>query len=719
MSKRLPAPSLLSLSLILLCSPAWACGPDFPTSLLEQRQQTLGELPEGSFDYEVSRLVDVSGLPFRPVEAGWAPEPEGLRPAEAEGLPQGQQRLVLELRALDSAEAVLAGAGSLPPAIAHYTAGAVAWRAGDLDAARAQFAAVRALPAEQRGNHGPMATYMLARALAGEAAAAMFQQLRDEVRAGAPDPLGLAVASFGEEARIALEGGRVAPAVELYAQQAALGSGSGRTSLLFVARRLAQDAEARAQLLTTESGRGLLLAYLFARSFELPPALPAPGEAITPFDPWQGSSGGPDSASVLAVFDELDAALAVDDPKRDRLAAIVYRAGRFEAAERALGGADSALAHWLRAKLALRRGDPEAAASAYALAIHAVGAGEVWTARPEEVDFHAPSQAPLDARCRLQAEAGLVALSRNDVLQAMALFYAAAERHWVDAAYIAERVLSVDELRDFAQRVAAEPQPPVEDSWVLGSQAPAAALRALLARRLLREGAGRDALPYFDDDALREAATRYVEAREAMQRGDAVARARAGFAAAELARWQGMELLGYQLAPDHAEYGGMFAPGERWVQVQTEPEPVWEVRPPEPDPLATAEERARVLASAAQPAHRYHYRGLAANLAEAAATQLPPRSQAFAAVMCEATRYVLDAEPERAQQLYRRYLREGPYVPWGARFGQECPTPDFDKVERELRAARIAQLQRAATWTLPPLLALGLAVLWWRRRRSR
>ena len=78
-----------------------------------------------------------------------------------------------------------------------------------------------------------------------------------------------------------------------------------------------------------------------------------------------------------------------------------------------------------------------------------------------------------------------------------------------------------------------------------------------------------------------------------------------------------------------------------------------------------------------------------------------------------------DAEPERAHQLYRRYLREGPYVPWGERFGQECPAPDFDKVERELRAARIAQLQRAAIWTVPPLLALGLAVLWWRRRRSR
>jgi hypothetical protein len=165
----------------------------------------------------------------------------------------------------------------------------------------------------------------------------------------------------------------------------------------------------------------------------------------------------------------------------------------------------------------------------------------------------------------------------------------------------------------------------------------------------------------------------------------------------------------------------MFSPGERWVEVQlpgsagTE----WQQLPAQPDPLALADERARVEASSPVPAHRFHYRGLAANLAEAAADQLPPRSQAYAAVMCQATRYVLNTEYARGQQLYRRYLREGPYVPWGERFGQACPAPDFDKVERELRAARIAQIQRVATWTLPPLLALGLAALWWRRRRSR
>jgi len=721
MSKPSLAPRLLSVSLFLLCSPALACGPDFPLTLLDQRQQTLSELPEGSFEYEVSRLVDMSSYRFKPVEDRWYAEPERLRPAEAEGLDAGQQRKVLRLRELASADEVLARAGTLPPAIVNYTAGAVAWHTGEPGIAITQFEAVRALPPEQRGNHGPMAAYMLGKLYRGEQSRAMYAELRAEVQAGAPDTLGLAAASYGEEARDLLEAGEYARAVELYAQQAALGSSSGRMSLLFVARRLAPNAEARAQLLTTESGRGLLLAYLFARSFELPPTLPAPGEPVQIYDPWNGPYGSQDSASVLAVFAELDAALSVDDPARERLASIAYRAGRYDEAERALRDSDSGMAHWLRAKLALRRGDSETASAAYALAIRAAGEGEVWTAQPDEIDVYRPSEAPVDTRCRIQAEAGIVALTRSDYLQAMDLFYAASARYWTDAAYLAERVLTVDELQDFVQRVAPEPQREQNDEWVFGTRHHAAALRGLLARRLLREDRGGEALLYFDDADLQAQAQRYVAAREAMQRGDRVARARAGFAAAELARWQGMELLGTQLGPDHAEYGGMFSPGERWVEIEVpgSTDTEWRQVPAQPDPLALADERARVERSTPVPAHRFHYRGLAANLAETAAAQLPPRSQAYAALMCQATRYVLDTEYERGQQLYRRYLREGPYVPWGARFGQECPAPDFDKVERELHAAKIAELKRIATWTLPPLLLLGLAGIWWRRRRGR
>src|SRR5471030_1339801 len=47
---------LLCLSLGLPLGSAPACGPDFPMRLLDSRDQSLSELPEGNFRFEVSRL---------------------------------------------------------------------------------------------------------------------------------------------------------------------------------------------------------------------------------------------------------------------------------------------------------------------------------------------------------------------------------------------------------------------------------------------------------------------------------------------------------------------------------------------------------------------------------------------------------------------------------------------------------------------------------------
>lgn len=724
----MPKPRALCLLLALLSGSTLACGPDFPMTLLDQREGVLFGLPESSFEYEVSHLIDVAGLAFKPVENAWPALEPGRRPADTAGLDPAEQQRLPELYTLSFAEDVHAQGAGLPAAVLHYVGGAVAFAGSDLRTARSEFEAVLALDPVERGTRGPMAAYMLARIAraGGEDAAARdaLREVRAQVQAGAPDPLGLAVASFGEQARLALDAGDYAEAVELYARQAALGSASGRASLLFVSRQLAPDAQARSELLQSEAGRGLLLAYLFTRGHELPPQLPEPGEPIAPYDPWSSSGGSERSAAVLSLLAELDVALPAQAPARDRLAAVAFNAGRYDDAARVLGDVDTARAHWLRAKLALRAGDDAAAAAAYARAIAEVGAGEVWSPVGSELDAYRPSSWPLDTRCRIQAEAGTLALSRGDFLQAMELFFKAAERHWPDAAYLAERVLSVDELQGFVDRVASKPADPAqgEDAWMLGLQEPARALRALLARRLLREGRGAVALSYFDEPTLREQAMAFVNARESFDDSslDSLERARAGFAAAELARNQGMELLAYQLDPDYAEYAGMFdlKPAWRWDDERRKLVAIERTDIAVPSEHSMPEEATRVRASAATPLHRYHYRGTAANLAESAAALLPPRSQAYAAVMCEATRYVLDADPPRAQQLYLRYLREGPYVPWGARFGQECPAPDFDKVERERRAARIAEVKRLAKWSLPPALLLAaLAGLLWRRRR--
>jgi cellulose synthase operon protein C len=724
----MPPTRVLCLVLGLLPGAGFGCGPDFPPSLLDQREYVLFELPSGSFDHEVGGLVSVSGLPFKAVEAVWPESPPGQRAVDLEGLSRAQQLHVRTLYAQAGAAEVYAQAAELPQAVMHYTAGAVAWHGRDLASARAAFEAVLGLPAEEAGARGPMALYMLGRIayVEGEAAAAAaaFAKTRDRIAAGAPDPLGLAVASFGEQARIELEAGRAIEAVTLYARQAALGSGSGRTSLLFLARRLAPDAQVRAELMRDEVGRGLLLAYLFARAHELPPELPEPGAAFQPYHPWESTPGREDSAAVQTLLAEFAAALPADAPVRDRLAAVAYRAGRFAQAQELLGAADSALAQWLRAKLALRAGEDAAAAAAYARALQQLGADARPTAEAGFVDPMTSSYQALDLRCRIGGEAGTLALSRGDFLQAMELFFAASSKYWRDAAYLAERVLTVEELRFFVDRISADrtAAPAQVEAALYGSFEPVAALRLLLARRLLREGQGEASLAYFEDSGLGELAADYLRLQGALDDAGLAGpeRARAGFAAAQLARAQGADLIGFQLDPDYLEFGGNFDLNSsiRWDS-EYRPMLVERVDIAVPEPFSTPAERERVKQSVARPLHRFHYRGVAANLAERAAGLLPPRSQAYAALMCEATRYVLNSDPPRAQQLYRRYLREGPYVPWGERFGQECPAPDFDKLERELHAARVAEFKRLAKWSLPPALLLALiGGLFWRRRRS-
>jgi hypothetical protein len=94
--------------------------------------------------------------------------------------------------------------------------------------------------------------------------------------------------------------------------------------------------------------------------------------------------------------------------------------------------------------------------------------------------------------------------------------------------------------------------------------------------------------------------------------------------------------------------------------------------------------------------------------------------------MCKATNYVVHRSPDVARAIYREYLNKGAFVPWGRAFGMgdsygsACPTPDFDKAQAQLDAARRAKLKRIAKYAGPPvlgLLLLGVGFWWWRRRQ--
>ncbi len=690
----------------LLPTAALACGPDFPQDLLADRKASLFDLPDGSFAFEASHLLPKPEDHLRAVEADDADAAtEARNKAEVAGLSSDEVWRVNAMRTASNRGAAETTGNGLAPELLDYTLGALAFKAGDMRGANEHFERVMELSPVERGRRGLWAQYMLARAYVrtgdSEHAYAGFGQVRKRALDGAADPLGLAVASFGEEARERWHRGDVAGAVNLYAQQAAHGSRSGRASLLFVARALLAHRDLLDKALDDPLSQRLLAAYFYTRSDEFalgwPPAGTHVEEAYSL--PSETSPNSVDVAGFIAAvqrhgLDSFDGA--------DRMAAGLYRAGHYDFAAQLAAKSATPLAAWVRAKLALRAGHQDVALREYAAAAKGFPVEENWN------DDAMAGVAVQNPRCRIESESGVFALSRGEYVEAMARLFAGAKEHWPDAAYVAERVLSVDELKDFVDRNAPAVHKTAASVTIdYLAATPAEQLRALLARRLLRLGRGQEALAYFDEPALHAKAVALLVAQHDSDAWGRNARARALFAQAKLTRENGMELQGTELAPDMALYEGSF---------EMDPFPL------KPADYVAPGEAARVNASAVVPDARYHYRYIAADLAEKAAMLVPARSQAYAAMMCSAASWVIDTDTKRASAIFRRYQHAGAWVKWGADFGRDCPAPDFDSARwLPLRQAWWRTRHFARHYWLVLLLAFGSVVtgaIGLRRRRA-
>jgi hypothetical protein len=646
---------------------ARACGPDFPPDALSNRAHMLAELPDGTFLHEASHLLPKPADTFVVVET--PEEPEGAR----------------------------TGGGARETAL--YQSGAKAFHAGNWDEARARFLEVLALPAGERRRFSTFAAFMLGR-MAGagteqEEARQHFAEVRELARQGFDDPTGLAVASLGEEARPLLRAGDDTGALRLYAEQAAHGSMSGATSLLWVARAIAQDEARLRQVLKEPLGQRLMATYAWTR-----------GEELRWLD---GETSPPRLLEALAAVPGLAGA--------DRLAASAWRAGRFDLAERFAGQEKTPLAAWVKAKLALRRGDKAAADQFLAEAAEGFPEQENWELRPWT---H-----PMRPRARVGGERTILALLRGDFPQAAE--HALKTCFWPDIAYVAERVLTVEELRRFIAAHASGPElqcKPEPGMWVEENERTdvGAQLRLLLARRLLRDGRGQESLEYFRGTKWEEPARKYVEALEqARSAWRDLDEAQALYSAARLARSTGMELMGTEVAPDWTWIAGSFELDVWKAELQRIPEGA----PARPVlgylPLNSEAERERLTAHAPPHTRRFHYRSTAADLAEKAAALVPPRSQAYAALLCHAARFVSRTEPERVQRLWSTYVKNGALLSDAMTFGESCPEPDFDRLRNQKLAMpwRTWRLRTLATagagFLLLPM--LGAAVFMRRRRR--
>lgn len=550
----------------------------------------IAEVLSGLADLR-ARVADFRGrLETWELKARLGEDEVGLRLHRAGELEGPGERPTLEAPAIP---------GGLPEEFADYLQAALAWHRGETNAARAGWEGLLRRPAQNRPFRTVWATYMLGRSWheeSPEKAAKHYQRTRELARAGFADSAALAAASLGWEAQLGLRTGDYASALRLYVDQFAAGdTNRAALSLETTAHRALQaPPEKLAALARVPQFRHLLTAYLLSTySVDyLDGMLLGDGVARSSAERW------------LAALEEVGAA---DVQLAEQLALLHYQLGDWKGATRWVDLAgDSVVAQWVEAKLKLRDGKLDEGSallstvvSRLARATHSPAAGRPQA--PGSATFadslYHPDLENLTARQQALGELGVVRLTRGEFTQALDVLLRAG--YWVDAAYVAERVLTVEELQRYvdaawpetpprrqtpptAPAADAKPKPgtnaaPEVDSSPSLTRAPDHApdpdpepepevrvpirreIRALLGRRLTRVDRGSEATGYFPAN-LRPFHAQLLERLARSENTNLPPRdqAREMFAAATLVREQGLELIGTETAPDWAYTGGSF-----------------------------------------------------------------------------------------------------------------------------------------------------------------
>ena len=376
----------------------------------------------------------------------------------------------------------------------------------------------------------------------------------------------------------------------------------------------------------------------------------------------------------------------------ERIAWIYYESGDFDKARRwlALASKDSFLAQWITTKLLMRDEKTEEALAALAKLPKRMDAEQGW----EMFYQYDQSEALKDINTHI----GVLRLHRNEFVKALEAF--SKGLYWEDLAYVAEKVVTSDELEAFVKRLPRQPNAYKLYAGHTGSPMDANALRHLLAKRLVREGKIAKALVYIPPKleidywprrsvhvplrntlkgagiALSKAEDKTLPARE---------RAASYYRAGIILRHSGMELMGTELEPDWSVYGGEYAPGtslthrfairDRCTEVSHEYETEETLkalakrraeRGRTPDPFeGSAEEERRVLASLPDPCNRFHYRYRAAELMWKSAKLLPNNDPMKARALYLGGSYLKDRDPDAADRFYKALVMSCPKTKLG------------------------------------------------------
>ena len=689
-----------------LATLTWACGPYFPQAFLPDRAKLKATPIEGDFRFELGRYSKAirEGTSSRQI-----PDRDTFEKQSSDSV---HYALINRMRAQPEGDAAYAQGIGLPEVIRQYTAGAVDFHrakalacagvtvpsndftVADMSCNRQncdafgcgskelllmkpnpairqaiqRFETVLTMPNSERHSRAVWAAYSLGDIYLRfdlpnrqKIAEAYYQKVEKLVGSGHLDPLDLASASLGQRAQLKLENNAIGAAVALYVKQGDM------NSLTFLARQVLNNPSSLKAQIRDPNVRRLVLAYVFSHS------------RINP-----GKGRWPEWMETL-----VDLAIKAEEPLEDtdRLAVISYQAGRYDLAEKLSERVESPLSYWVRARMARRAGDGARAATFHA--------------RSLEASSSRGGSIPRQVAGRLAVEKASSDLDHGRFSDALSVLYRSGPEHWLDTAYVAERVVTIAELQRFVASIPNAQKPPkkIATNVSLGNSARSsgsdpndvepldqeAQLRALLARRLMRAGYFTKAELHFEQankGKLLPLAREYAKETQIIRSAsDPFVRAAAEFRLGILERKHGMDLLGYELAPDYSYVGGNYG---AMIFLDT-----WNGR----DDWASSSlvygkkgmlelEAKRFAETQPKIDKRFHYRYRAMNRALDAASRVPKRSQAYRALLCQAAVWVPDQEEK--QKIYRRYLKQGSYMnsQFPKLFGRKCEVPDFEAAQQ-------------------------------------
>jgi len=702
---------------LILTGALFACGPNFPNSYLVNDDRPLLSAPILSFEREIRRIdveIDEVSVVFNP-KRSWENRRRSTVEVELDDLQhclqaRGYNSEVIKQTAasyktlrenienfvkqqkygkhiskqakdesiksepnfIDSLDMIFE---LVPKEFTLYLEGVIYYRVGQKEKAVQAWQKIFDLPADQRHYKSTWAAYMIAKchwSTDKEKARLMFRQVRQYAREGFADSQDLAATSYGDEAGIYFCENEHEKAVELYLIQTLTKDPTAVPSLKQVCYSIFnkhKDLD-MTQLVNNRMVREVLLAYAITQGGEKYNAFVSEDRQKRKY-----------TTSQQILLDAIEQANLEDVKNADRFAAIAYRDGDFERARRWLEIADidSPMSRRICAKLLLRDGHIREAAEDLAFIArqtHSVG-----------LQFYGRSSR-LDSPHKLHSELGTLYVSQKMYIQAVDALMKGG--NWIDAAYIAERVLTLEELQNYVDVCwPASMLELISDEDGFGPEGEKAMkIRYLLARRLSRQGQFEQARPYYPI-TQKEILNNFDPFTNALERANDSSRSQseradAFWTAAWLMRHKGMEFMGTELSPDWTMFAGNYKLANRFeyrkkylttqgnsdVNFENIDTGIFEaasksntdnhqLNRPSPDEIERAGREVAI------PNKRFHYRYFASDLAWEAAALMENEDPELARRLCLAGTWHRDRDNEHADVFYKSMVLRCGSTPLG------------------------------------------------------